>query len=133
MKHILLSFLLFPTLFGIYGFGLLPLLLPVPEGSFVSLFSYWLESIYHLVLGYLICIPVTLILSSLIVRKIGNIRAILSYGVIIACLFLFSQNFIGEALVILLPFVTIVHYHSYDILFFWKQRRANSRISDVKE
>ena len=133
MKHVLLSFLLFPMIFGIYGFVLLPLLLPLPEGGFVSLFSYWLESIYHLVLGYLICIPVTLLLSSLIVRKIGNIWAILSYACIIACLFLFTQNFIGELLVILLPIITIVHYHSYDIQHFWKQRSEHSNLSDVKE
>ena len=123
MKHFGTSIILFPVLFASYGFAFLPMLLQTPEFSPMSLFSFFLESLYQLVLGYLICIPVSLILSSLIFKKRGNLWAILSYISIISCLYVLSHDMLSEILVTLLPIITIVHYHSYDLQEFFRSRK----------
>ena len=126
MKHFLLSIILFPLLLALYGFGLMPMLLGAPVFSFVSVLSFLLESIYHLVLGYLACIPISILLSSLIFRRYGNMKAIISYCTIITCLYILPQNILGEILVSLLPIFTIAHYHSQDLQYFWKNRNKTA-------
>ena len=127
MKHFLTTIFLFPILFSFYGFVLLPLFLPTPEFSFMSIFSFMLESLGQLVIGYLVCIPVSIICTSLFFKRVGNPWAVVTFGAIIGLLYILSSDLVMEILALLLPLLTIVHYHSRDLLQYWKDKKASAR------
>ena len=115
MKHLLTTLFLFPILFSMYGFVILPHLLQSPELTFISLFTFVLESMAQLVIGYVICVPVSIIFSSLLFKKIGNLWCGLTFAIIIALLYIISIDALSQILCILLPAATIIHYHLFDI------------------
>ena len=125
MKYLLTTLFLFPILFSIYGFVILPLLLQPPEFTLLSIFSFVLESMVQLVIGYVICVPISIVISSLLYKKIGNLWCGLTFAVIIALLYIISNDTISQILCVLLPLATIIHYHLFDIkesIRTWKEK-----------
>ena len=125
MKYLLTTLFLFPILFSIYGFVILPLLLQPPEFTLLSIFSFVLESMVQLVIGYVICVPISIVVSSLLYKKIGNLWCGLTYAVIIALLYIISNDTISQILCVLLPLATIIQYHLFDIkesIRTWKEK-----------
>ena len=102
-------------LFSVYGFIILPHLLQQPELIFVSLFTFVLESMAQLVIGYVICIPVSIIFFHHCSLKIGNLWCGLTFAIIIASLYIIPTDAILQILCVLLPAATIMHYHLFDI------------------
>ena len=131
MKQFIMSLSLFSTLFFFYGFVILPYFMEAPELKLFSLFSFLFEYVFELILGYLLCIPISLFFTSLVFRDIGNLWAILTYVAIIFLLYIFSSDVILQILVVALPLCTILHYHSHDLRrFLQKYGRPKPDVHD---